>query len=499
MTVIDITDPTHPSYCFLPGCDSPDDELDMTPLTAKAYLDTLFNSDKPPLFLTAEHCREVSALLADVSLVSQRAIVEAWPAGPEDCFKYDEGPAKGVENGTPGDSSAPSNVLPSVTTSGVAEAVDSSITQAITTNDVNAIAQILSQGDRYQDAMQAVRSIVGPFPDDTIPIIAYILAAAPDTTFDLSDIQLTGEQLLAVLPKDEPLQVVDLSGNAAFTLTGMRAVIDAQRKSKLRIHRLILIRTGVSDQDLIELMNDPALFSHIDEVIHPLFYSWRTGPRYPFSWGIAFNRGSYVPKHDTKEASYVALMSLPQVVQSVRLLVDAVVSKKFPFDVRDVALDALTTAGVVPKGKAWGERSVWCAPVPQDAPMAVPRCWQFAIAQLQGHDKPMEYGFILIEPTKPGFVPYATVGKPKTQKTHFMPVDDFLKRVKDEYPPLSPEDSATLRAACEKLDSFGAYRFKRCYLKPDPEDIPKPAPLTNQGDSSAGPSSKRGGQNRRIR
>ena len=81
-----------------------------------------------------------------------------------------------------------------------------------------------------------------------------------------------------------------------------------------------------------------------------------------------------------------------------------------------------------------------------------------------------------------------------------MPVDDFLKRVKDEYPPLSLEDTATLRAACEKLDSFGAHQFKRCYLKPDPEDIPKLAPFkfSLQGDSSAGPGSKRGGRNRRI-
>ena len=65
VTIIDITDPTHPRYCFLPGCDSPSVDLDMTPLTAKAYLDTLSDSDKPMLFLTAEHRREVSALLTD--------------------------------------------------------------------------------------------------------------------------------------------------------------------------------------------------------------------------------------------------------------------------------------------------------------------------------------------------------------------------------------------------------------------------------------------------
>ena len=135
--------------------------------------------------------------------MSQRAIAEAWPAGPEDCFKYKEALANRVEDGSAGDCSASSDDLPSVTTSSAAEA-DQSIVQALATNDDKAIAKIISQGDRYLNVMQAVRSIGGPFPDDTIPLIAYILAAAPDTAFDLSDIQLTGEQLLAVLPSQIP-------------------------------------------------------------------------------------------------------------------------------------------------------------------------------------------------------------------------------------------------------------------------------------------------------
>ena len=152
--------------------------------------------------------------------MSQRAIAEAWPAGPEDCFKYKEAPANGVEDGSAGDCNASSDDPPSVTTSSAAEA-DPSIVQALATNDDEVIAKIISQGDRYLNVMQAIRSIGGPYPDDTIPLIAYIFAAAPDTAFDLSDIQLTGEQLLAVLPKDEPLKAVDLSGNATFTLSGL--------------------------------------------------------------------------------------------------------------------------------------------------------------------------------------------------------------------------------------------------------------------------------------
>ena len=124
VTIIDIPDPTHPRYCFLPGCDSPGADLDMTPLTAKAYLDTLSDSDK-----------------------------------------YNEALANGVEDGSAGDCSASSDDLPSVTTSSAAKA-DPSIVQALAINNVKAIAEIISQSDRYLNVMQAVRSIGGPFPDD---------------------------------------------------------------------------------------------------------------------------------------------------------------------------------------------------------------------------------------------------------------------------------------------------------------------------------------------
>ncbi|KAL1693140.1 hypothetical protein GGG16DRAFT_111366 [Schizophyllum commune] len=461
VTIIDITDPTNPRYCFLPGCDSTDGTLDMTPLTAQQYLDTLINPERPSMFLTADHCREVSALLANVPLVSQRAIAEAWPAGPDDCFEYNETLAQAVEACTRGGDGVSSDGPPSDAASGMT--VDPSIVNAVLTNNADAIAGILSEGDRELETLHAIRSIRGPFPDALLPIIAKILAAAPDTASNLFDIQLTGKQVLSVLPKGKSLAVVDLSGNAAFKQDDLRALVRKQRKTKFRIHRLVLVRTGVSKEDLIEMMNQPTVFSQIDEIIHPLLYSWCTGPSYPFSWGITFCRSLEVLRSRQSEMSAVPLMSLPQLVQSVHLLIDAVHDGKLNFGVGDAALDALTTAGAVPKGKAWGERPVWCAPAPRRATIATRRCWQFAI--MQPYRVPiMHYGFMLYTPDRPGIVPNAE----NLTKITFMTVDDFLQQVKEDgYPPLSAEDNAVLRAACEKLESCGAKPFPKGAVNPD--------------------------------
>ena len=89
--------------------------------------------------------------------MSQRAIAEAWPAGPEDCFKYKEAPANGVEDGSAGDCNASSDDPPSVTTSSAAEA-DPSIVQALATNDDEVIAKIISQGDRYHSRQKLAQS-----------------------------------------------------------------------------------------------------------------------------------------------------------------------------------------------------------------------------------------------------------------------------------------------------------------------------------------------------
>ena len=172
VTIIDITDPMNPRYCFLPGCDSTDGTLDMTPLTAQQYLDTLIDPERPSMFLTAEHCREVSALLADVPLVSQRAIAEAWPAGPDDCFEYNETLAQAVETCTRGGDGVSSDGPLSDAALGMT--VDPSIVNAVFTNDANAIAGILSEGDRDLETLHAIRSIRGPFPDALLPIQAPI-------------------------------------------------------------------------------------------------------------------------------------------------------------------------------------------------------------------------------------------------------------------------------------------------------------------------------------
>ncbi|KAI5889052.1 uncharacterized protein SCHCODRAFT_01173551 [Schizophyllum commune H4-8] len=76
----------------------------------------------------------------------------------------------------------------------------------------------------------------------------------------------------------------------------------------------------------------------------------------------------------------------------------------------------------------------------------------------------MHYGFMLYTPERPGI----TLNVEHCARITFMTVDDFLRQVKqDGYPPLSAEDDAVLRAACEKLESCGARLFPNGAVNPD--------------------------------
>ena len=78
LTIIDITDPEYPRYCFLPGHETPIKSPRMTPLSVKQYLGAYYKKEDKA-GKQWKHCEEVFALFKDIPLLSARDIAKAWP------------------------------------------------------------------------------------------------------------------------------------------------------------------------------------------------------------------------------------------------------------------------------------------------------------------------------------------------------------------------------------------------------------------------------------
>ncbi|KAL1745369.1 hypothetical protein HDZ31DRAFT_36651 [Schizophyllum fasciatum] len=438
LTIIDITDPLNPRYCFLPGHSTPIRSPKMLPLSVEKYLGAYYKKEAKES-AQWKHCEALFALMKGIPLISEHDVAQVWPSEA----RHQEG---GREEPTEAGEEAAEQLMKKGTdeaASGAGEALEipslasltlgPSIQQALETGDTEGIVPILMQSDKFTKVMDTVRATEGPFPDISIPVLAKILEFGP-STINLTDIQLSGEQLVKVLPRDKPLDVVDLSGNTALTEDGLVAILGA----KLSIRRLVIVRTGVENDDLIKLLNNPALFANIEELIHPLLYSWITAPLYPVPFTFYFASHS-AKTYEFTGAVGIPLLSIRQLAQNLPMLVDCAVKDWLTFGRGDSCFAAAMTAGVLPEGKAWGERSVWCTPAPSPEPeIPYAGSWKIVLrpGDLRRHDTSLT---ILHLENKEG-----------TRTTTVHTLQEFLIKLKHSgYPPPSPEDVAKLESVLQ--------------------------------------------------
>ncbi|KAL1712261.1 hypothetical protein EV715DRAFT_213975 [Schizophyllum commune] len=448
LTIIDITDPEHPRYCFLPGHETPIKSPRMTPLSVKQYLGAYYKKEDKA-GKQWKHCEEVFALFKDIPLLSARDIAKAWP--DESRYNWndfdDDEEEEEAEAGDGGDEAARANGDETSDRADDAPEIPSlasltlgpSIKQALETGDADGISPFLMQPGTFAKVMEVTRAFEEPIPDVSIPVLAKAVEFAAEENIDFSDVQLTGEQLVRVLPAGKPIDSLDLSGNTALDGDGLRALLEA----KLPIRRLILLRTGVTDNDLRDILHTPTIFYRTEEVIHPLLLGWYTASTFPCAFTLRINSGTC----DSYEASGIAsvpLLSVRQLAQNLALFVDAMLEGSFAsgFGRGDSHFEAVVTAGVIPEGKSWGERPVWCTPASRGRTVPREGGWMLYVEPPTFPRDRMRYAVVHCKPDEEG---KKVVNKVYTPEA-------FIEKLKEDGYHTTPEDIAALEGVFLRLD-----------------------------------------------
>ncbi|TRM69902.1 hypothetical protein BD626DRAFT_625185 [Schizophyllum amplum] len=387
ITVVDVTDPYEPKCCLLAGCETNTDDRGL--LTPEMYLRAYYNMDAQEDPEMKAYLEGVLKAVQDIKIVDRNALAEAWPSECGILAGTDELDEEDGEKTV-------AELVPSLTSLTLGPAIQ----QAIEAGDLEGGELILMQADKLPRILETLRAIEGPFPDKGLPLIVKLVENAGVVDDILAGIQLSGEQLVQVLPADAKIDVLDLTGNAALTSDGLRTLL----AHTSAIRRLVLIRTGISDDDLIALLDKPATFGQVEELVHPLLYSWPRQASYPAAFAIrkCSTGGLIVPGGGVMS---LPLLSLPRITDSLRRLVDALLDPQlaFSFGMGDAVYEAALSAGTIPDGKTWSERAVWCTPaaasrVPATGGWVCALSWS-SLRSMLGRSGQQQYGLILLEET----------------------------------------------------------------------------------------------------
>ncbi|KAF8149500.1 hypothetical protein B0H34DRAFT_189400 [Crassisporium funariophilum] len=268
-TVIEITDPEKPSYCFVSirGLDMAErDDLPMrSPLSASQYVRAYYPKPVNISMNKRENAEEASVLATlqpfeSSSLISSDMLAEAWPGEYE---------AK-----RPTKLAAPSSDLKSpAATVGVPSLADMAfrpaLIHALQTGGVAQLEPLLWLPDRFTQIKQIIRTCE-TLSGDAIPLLIKIVndERGETKTVDLANWSLTDDQIIAILSAQEGVEVLKLS-HSKITIGGIRRLLPILPCLK----RLVLMGTTITDDDVLALYSEnPQLCNMIEAFIHPVFF-----------------------------------------------------------------------------------------------------------------------------------------------------------------------------------------------------------------------------------
>ncbi|KAJ7484709.1 hypothetical protein FB451DRAFT_1233259 [Mycena latifolia] len=326
ITVIDITEPTNPSYCFVSiwGLEASGGVKRRVPLSAEEYVRAYYpvpsekQKEKKGVKETEEDVQNKIDSLRDQRIMTLDVLAETWPKEYKVWF------------------------------GGKADAITSIL--------------------RRQN----------PFPDSGLSLLVKVLqhdAGSDKSTLDLSDFPLSDHQIISLLTLSEmkDIEVLKLSHNPNITVDGLRQVFSIA--SKLR--RLVLLDTPISDEQICELLtNDSNLFRNLEELVHPALLSWQNPVCYPSGFG-------YVGLHDRQRvaSASLAVFTPATLVQCLTdylsPMMDSDVHVMYSHFSSSLVPQAALASAIRREGEPWGERRVHCLPSLPDNPFGA-EGWLFA-------------------------------------------------------------------------------------------------------------------------
>ncbi|THH20556.1 hypothetical protein EW146_g830 [Bondarzewia mesenterica] len=354
ITVIDISDPLSPAYCYvkrLPGG---------RPLTAKKYCRSYYPEPDPEELAKSdeqeraieEHVAEVIASLDGEKVLEHRVLAETWP------LEYRKGYLKAHPDGDSDVSSTPSSDSPKRIPELVEMAIAPAITAVIQGGDLADIQNILAQPDRHAIVKENLTKF-SPFPDEAIPILSDVLGFELESnkkSVDITSLPLSTAQILQLLASFDGVEVLNLSYNPLVASDTIEEIL-AKHHSLRRI--VCLACPSLSDADVASLLSDkPDLFNPLDAFIHPYFLNPTTRTKAAFSMAsMSRNRFPYTISLPTITPTRIvqALIDFTSALRDeAQALINGILSESSP-------VKAVIT-GWRKEGQSWDERSVVVVP-----------------------------------------------------------------------------------------------------------------------------------------
>lgn len=405
ISVIDVTDPEIPSYCFVSVLGIEADPVPYrVPLSAEEYVRAYYPKYVPPVKAEAEETEEMTtqhrhslaveedlqvtiAKLKDVKLVEPWMLAEAWSA------EYKE-----VSGNT---EKAPEAVMEPVK-SEIPSLVDLTIpllaAHAIPSGETADIEAMVWMPDK-RSAIKAVLRQLSPFPEGGMSLLKKVIGQELEkhnAQLDLSGFALSSAQLEALIPAMS-IDVVNLSDMPAVTIDAVRHIL-----TKLpQLKRLILFECpSISSDDIYSLLStEPGLFNRLDALIHPCLFGELKDTEDLCPYHNAF---SYIGAHSRGlKACSLPFFTPSRVIQALIDILGPLCDEygAYSFWTTSLAMQAAFSS-VRAHGQKWSERDTVI--IPQLSLRALKgEGWTFAIRTDLYNEDNRAFAFIRIKSDPP--------------------------------------------------------------------------------------------------
>ncbi|KIY66122.1 hypothetical protein CYLTODRAFT_378308 [Cylindrobasidium torrendii FP15055 ss-10] len=339
ITVIDVTDPMDPAYCFVHG-----DRLDATGYVRLYYQE---GSDED----IAESVDSSIAKLGGVRVLPFQALAEAWP--------------REYKSETTDETMAEVNEDTSQVTNGIPSLASLSIDAAISSNNSTGLQDLFWIPDKA--ALIAERLRAAPsVPDSAIDTLMMLLhhgMQESNPRVDLSVYSLTPKQTIACVTKIKPSAIASLTVPKSFTVDGVRKLLTIRPA----IRRLDLLQTSITKADLAKLLHEePQIFYHVESLVHEL--SLLPGPddTYASEFVPAFSLFHLTHCNSVGGGGFpsasLPLLYPPQVVQALTDYISLFAQENFDRELslaaKDMVPHVLMGAATREEGVPWSKRYV---------------------------------------------------------------------------------------------------------------------------------------------
>jgi hypothetical protein len=326
MTVINITDPESPTYCFVSvtGTESKKELPQCMPLSTEDYLCAYYPLPTPSEMEETQtqadekYTLDTIATLEGTKMVTLEVLASAWPD------EYKRTLKTSLEKSPPG---APEPMPVTTTIPSLSDlTVLPSVKAALEKGDTTKLEEILWIPEKMTQIQSMLREIK-PFPDSGISLLTEIIAhqmKSDDAAINLSGYALSGTQIIQIASSsNDKMRTLNLSYNKDITVDTVCQILTSFPLLK----RLVLLGCmSITDDDIKEILtSDPKLFYNLEALIHPFLLKDKAFYPNAFSYiGIMSDYGKI-------SSCSLAYFSPPAIVQALTDLLPCVTSEDARF------------------------------------------------------------------------------------------------------------------------------------------------------------------------